>query len=76
MVRVGLSGVLGFILMYAESLIVMKLKGTATIEFGEVAPFISIWAMNFFFVFTILTQVGTWFQERNLLGNNDEKHYL
>jgi hypothetical protein len=76
MLRIGLSGVLGFILMYVESLIVMKLKGTATIEFGEIAPFMSIWAMNFFFVFAILTHAGAWFQNRVFSGNNDENHYF
>lgn len=66
MVKVGLSGVVSFILLYIESLIVMKLKGASTIEFGEMTPFINVWAMNFFFVFAIFTQVGNWFQNKGL----------
>jgi hypothetical protein len=44
----------------------MKLKGASTIEFGEMTPFINVWAMNFFFVFAIFTQVGNWFQNKGL----------
>ncbi len=76
MVRIGLSGVLGFILMYIESLIVMKLKGASTIEFGEIASFISVWAMNFFFVFAILTQVSNWFQTWMVSEGKDENNFL
>ena len=50
----------------------MQLKGTSTIEIGGMAPFINIWAMNFFFVFAILTQIGNWFQTRGLFEQTDE----
>ncbi|MGG5252189.1 hypothetical protein ACQYAD_01420 [Neobacillus sp. SM06] len=73
MIRMALSGVLGFILLYIESVIVMQLKGMGTIEFGGIAPFINVWAMNFFFVFAILTQVGNWIENRVALkGEKDE----
>lgn len=74
MIRIGLAGVLGFVLFYIESLIVMHIKGSQTIVFGEMAPFINIWAMNFFFVFAILTQVGNWFQNKGLIENKDENN--
>ncbi|WP_066073309.1 hypothetical protein [Neobacillus soli] len=61
MLRVAVAGVLGFILIFIESMIVMKLKGLETIEFGGLAPFINVWAMNFFFVFAILSQVQNWY---------------
>ncbi|MCQ6281154.1 hypothetical protein [Bacillus sp. EB600] len=72
MLRIGISSVVSFILFYIESLIVMQLKGASTIEIGGMAPFINIWAMNFFFVFAILTQVGNWFQTRGLFEQTDE----
>lgn len=74
MIRMGVAGVLGFILIYIESVIVMQLKGLSTIEFGGIAPFINVWAMNFFFVFAILTQVGNWYESKLALekGENDE----
>ncbi|AZU64856.1 hypothetical protein [Neobacillus mesonae] len=67
MFRAAAAGVLGFILIFVESMIVMKLKGYATIEFGGIAPFINVWAMNFFFVFAILTQLTNWYGSKNRL---------
>jgi hypothetical protein len=72
MLRIGLSGVVSFILLYIESLIVMKLKGMSTIEFGEMTPFINVWAMNFFFVFAIFTQVGNWCLNKGFFQQSDE----
>jgi hypothetical protein len=64
MIRMALAGFLGFVLMFIESMIVMKLKGYGTIEFGGMATFINVWAMNFFFVFAILTQITHWYENR------------
>jgi hypothetical protein len=64
MLRAAIAGVLGFVLVFIESMIVMKLKGYVTIEFGGIAPFINVWAMNFFFVFAIITQVTNWYYNR------------
>jgi hypothetical protein len=50
----------------------MYLKGNQTIEFGEVKPFINVWAMNFFFVFAILTQITNWYQNRVDFEKNNE----
>lgn len=58
------AGVLGFLLVFIESYIVMAIKGYHTIEFGGISPFISVWAMNFFFVFSISTQFKSWYEER------------
>ena len=74
MIKICLASVLGFILIYIESLIAMQLKGSTAIEFSGIAPFISVWAMNFFFVFSFLTQAAHWFQMRFNLGNGDEKN--
>ncbi|MED1471258.1 hypothetical protein [Bacillus salipaludis] len=76
LIRAAVAGVLGFILMFIESLIVMYLKGYQTIEFGGMTPFINVWAMNFFFVFSILTQVTNWYQNRNAFGEGNEDNSL
>ncbi|MFL6516954.1 hypothetical protein ACSU6B_07965 [Neobacillus sp. C211] len=67
MIRAAIAGVVGFVLIFIESMIVMKLKGLETIEFGGLAPFINVWAMNFFFMFAILTQVTNWYMNKESL---------
>jgi hypothetical protein len=67
MVKAAIAGVLGFVLLFIESMIVIQLKGLETIDFGGIAPFVNVWAMNFFFVFAILTQVTNWFENREAL---------
>jgi hypothetical protein len=66
-IRAAISGVVGFVLIFIESMIIMKIKGLETIEFGGLAPFINVWAMNFFFVFAILTQVTNWYENKESL---------
>jgi hypothetical protein len=73
MLQAAIAGVVGFVLVFIESLIVMKLKGYVTIEFGGIAPFINVWAMNFFFVFAILMQVTNWYSNRQEL--KEDKSY-
>ncbi|MBT2697482.1 hypothetical protein J7E79_08655 [Bacillus sp. ISL-40] len=67
MIRAAIAGVVGFVLIFIESMIVMKLKGLETIEFGGLAPFINVWAMNFFFMFAILTQLTNWYMNKESL---------
>jgi hypothetical protein len=74
MIRAAVSGVIGFILVFIESLIVMKIKGYSTIEFGGIAPFVNVWAMNFFFVFAILTQVTNWYAEKSVAEKAEEEN--
>jgi hypothetical protein len=74
MIRAAVAGVVGFILIFIESLIVMKLKGYQTIEFGGIAPFINVWAMNFFFVFAILTQVTNWYENKMVIKEGKENN--
>ncbi|MEH7351971.1 hypothetical protein V7150_00110 [Neobacillus drentensis] len=71
MFRAAVAGVLGFILIFIESMIVMKLKGYATIEYGGITPFINVWAMNFFFVFAILTQLTNWYANKENLEEDN-----
>lgn len=74
MIRAAVAGVMGFILVFIESMIVMKLKGYSTIEFGGIAPFINVWAMNFFLVFAILTQITNWYQGRTIGEETEEEN--
>ncbi|MBP2239479.1 hypothetical protein J2Z40_000032 [Cytobacillus eiseniae] len=64
MVRMTVAGIGGFILVFIESYIVMLMKSYHTIEFGGMAPFISVWAMNFFLLFSILTHLKLWYEEQ------------
>jgi hypothetical protein len=70
-VKAAISGVLGFVLLFIESMIVIKLKGIETIDFGGIAPFVNVWAMNFFFVFAIITQVTNWFENKEALKEDN-----
>ena len=71
MIRMAVAGVLGFILIVIESMIVMYFKGYETIEFGGLASFINVWAMNFFLVFAILTQLTNWYENREELKEDN-----
>ncbi|HAQ08301.1 MAG TPA: hypothetical protein DCR24_12550 [Bacillus bacterium] len=64
MMRMAVAGIAGFVLVFIESYIVMVAKQYQTIEFGGFAPFVSVWAMNFFLVFSILTHIKFWYDER------------
>lgn len=61
MIRLAIAGFGGFFLVFIESFIVMWLKGYATIDFGGIAPFVNVWAMNFFFLFAIATHIKMWY---------------
>jgi hypothetical protein len=71
MLKATVAGVFGFVLIFIESMIVMKLKGYETIVYGGIAPFINVWAMNFFFVYAILTQVTNWYEKKQELNEEN-----
>ncbi|MGA9227249.1 MAG: hypothetical protein WB217_12975 [Mesobacillus sp.] len=64
MIRMAIAGVAGFVLVFIESFIVMAMKQYETIDFGGIAPFVSVWTMNFFLIFSILTHIKLWYDER------------
>jgi hypothetical protein len=74
-VRAAVAGIVGFVLIFVESMIVIKLKGYETIEFGGIAPFINVWAMNFFFVFAILTQLTNWYDNKVNVEKSEEQGF-
>lgn len=57
MVRIGAAFILGFVLIIVESMIVIKLKNYSGIDLGNINLLVSVWAMNFFLVFAILTDI-------------------
>jgi hypothetical protein len=63
----SVAGIGGFFLVFIEAYIVLIVKGYQTIEFGGMSPFISIWSMNFFLLFSIFTHIKPWFEERMAL---------
>ncbi|PLS03122.1 hypothetical protein [Neobacillus cucumis] len=71
MLKAAVAGVIGFVLIFIEAMIVMKLKGYETIEFGGLSPFINVWAMNFFFIYAILTQVTNWYINKQELNEDN-----
>jgi hypothetical protein len=71
MMRMAVAGVAGFVLVFIESYIVMLLKQYETIEFGGMGPFVSVWSMNFFLVFSILTHIKFWYEEREAEREED-----
>lgn len=64
MLRMAVAGIGGFVLVFIESYIVLLIKGYQTIEFGGFSPFVSVWTMNFFLLFSIFTHVKFWYDER------------
>ncbi|MFE8695880.1 hypothetical protein ACFYKT_05810 [Cytobacillus sp. FJAT-53684] len=66
MVRITAAGIGGFILVFIEAYIVLFIKNYQTIEFGGVGPFISVWAMNFFLLFSILTHIKLWYDKQEV----------
>lgn len=56
----------GFVLIFVESYIVLVIKGYHSVEFGTGGwgLFISVWAMNFFLLFTMFTHVKLWLDQK------------
>lgn len=64
MIRTTFAGIGSFVLVFVEAYMVLIYKGYPTIEFGGMGPFISIWMMNFFLLFSIFTQLKPWLEEK------------
>lgn len=63
MLRTIIAGIGGFFLVFMETFLVMKLKGWHSIEIGGIAPFVSVWSMNFFLLFTMLSHAHLWYKK-------------
>ncbi len=53
--KLALSLIGGFILIYLQSLLVMKWNGYTSIVFHNVSILFTLWAINVFIVFSLLT---------------------
>ncbi|MBB6446943.1 hypothetical protein [Bacillus benzoevorans] len=64
MIRMTVAGIGGFVLVFIEAYIVIMLKGYETLDFGGISPFVGVWSMNFFLLFSIFTQIKPWVKEK------------
>lgn len=62
MIRVALSFVIGFFLILIQSTIVMKLNAYENIYFPNLTHLLVVWIVNFFFVFSLISQLKTWLE--------------
>ncbi|WP_338453386.1 hypothetical protein R4Z09_28875 [Niallia oryzisoli] len=58
------AGIGGFFLVFIEAYIVLILKGYHSIDFDGIRPFVSIWSLNFFLLFSIFTSIKPWVSKR------------
>jgi hypothetical protein len=72
LIRITAAGTGGFILVFIEAYIVLLLKSYQTIDFGGIGPFVSVWAMNFFLLFSIFTHLKLWYEEREKATRGEE----
>jgi hypothetical protein len=63
--RISAAIFLGMILIIVESFIVMALKGYSTFQLGSIEQVVGVFAMNFFLVFAILTDIKRWMDKRD-----------
>lgn len=64
LVRMTVAGIGGFFLVFIEAYIVLILKGYHSIDFDGIRPFVSIWSLNFFLLFSIFTSIKPWVSKR------------
>lgn len=73
MVRISISLIASLILLYVESLIVIKVFHYENgIYFGNYQQLMVVCILNFFLVFSILTQLMPWFIRINRLEMDEE----
>ncbi|MBM4764649.1 hypothetical protein [Bacillus sp. B15-48] len=70
MTRLMFSSIGGFILVFIEAYIILTIRGYHTIDFGGIGPFMNVWAMNFFLIFCILTDIKNWLENRTATQEN------
>ncbi|HHY74421.1 MAG TPA: hypothetical protein GX497_14595 [Bacillus bacterium] len=62
--RAGTSLLLGLGLIFLEAFIIMELKDYSVMKLGTTPQFISVWIINSFLVFAILTDIKNWMSTR------------
>jgi len=64
LLRTGISLVAGFVLLFIQALLVMKINGYSTIQFTAPMGILTVWLTNCVFVFCLLTQIKPWVAKR------------
>jgi antibiotic biosynthesis monooxygenase (ABM) superfamily enzyme len=64
LLRFAISLIMGFVLIVVEAMIVMKLKNYTAIDLSNIQQMVGVYAMNFFLVFAILTDVKRWLENQ------------
>lgn len=75
MVRIALSCIASFVLLYLESLIVMKVFDYSNgITFEDYHGLLIVLVLNFFLTFSVLTHLTPWFMRMNdMMMEEDEE---
>ncbi len=73
MMRIGASIILGFVLILLQSFIVMKFNHYSSIQFAKPHYIVTVWILNFFFSYSILTQIYNWMETNHLLNSASEE---
>lgn len=72
--RTFFSFIGSFFLIFIECYLVLLLTDSTSIEFGGIGTFINIWAMNFFLLFTISTDIKLYLKEKKAENSNTFSH--
>jgi hypothetical protein len=60
MIRSATAFLASFVLVYLQSIIVMKINGYSSIHFDNMLHLTIVWIVNFFLSFSILTHLKPW----------------
>jgi hypothetical protein len=72
MIRAGMSFIFCFVLFYIQSVIVMKLSGYEQGIYFENYGYVAVvCCVNFFLIFSILTQIKPWFLRLNQMNTEE-----
>lgn len=75
MLRIAISFIASFFLLYIESVIVMEVFGyTNGIQFNDYSGLVTVMALNFFLIFSIMTQLTPWFMQLNSIDPDEEEN--
>lgn len=64
MIKAISSMFLGFVFVFLQGAIVLKLKNYSTLDFGSIQLFMVFWAANFCYVFSVISKIETWFENK------------
>lgn len=64
LIRITLACFIGFVLVFIEGFIVIKMKSYSALDFGSIQFFMVFWALNFCFVYAILAHIQQWLTNR------------